>query len=231
VKVPSEDIFMSDDMSGRMNVADIMAMLGGNGANSWMNNPFIWMVFLVLFGNGGFGFGNNGRGNVTAQGELTRAEMVDGFNNQNLQNDVRSAISAITQGFADTNYVANTNANMINQSINNLGAQTQMGFCTTNGNIDSLKYEMAQNCCDIKNALHTEGELTRGLITQNTIQELRDKLSEKDNTLQSAQLALANANQTQNILNSLGRFVPYAGSNPCSPCTTNQFPCCTGTSW
>jgi hypothetical protein len=216
-------------MSGEMDPADIMAMLNGNGANNWMNNPFIWMVFLVLFGNGGFGFGGNGRGNTTAQGELTRAEMVDGFNNQNLQNDVRSAMSAITQGFADTNYVANTNANMINQSINNLGAQTQMGFCTTNGNIDSLKYEMAQNCCDIKNALHTEGELTRGLITQNTIQDLRDKLLEKDNTLQSAQLALANANQTQNILNSLGRFVPYAGTSPC--CSTNQVPCCSAGSW
>jgi hypothetical protein len=216
-------------MSGEMDPADIMAMLNGNGANNWMNNPFIWMVFLVLFGNGGFGFGGNGRGNTTAQGELTRAEMVEGFNNQNLQNDVRSAMSAITQGFADTNYVANTNANMINQSINNLGAQTQMGFCTTNGNIDSLKYEMAQNCCDIKNALHTEGELTRGLITQNTIQDLRDKLLEKDNTLQSAQLALANANQTQNILNSLGRFVPYAGTSPC--CSTSQVPCCSAGSW
>jgi hypothetical protein len=213
---------------GTMSPADLMAMMGNtnNGANAWMNNPFIWFVFLALFGNGGFaGFG--GGRSAAAEAELTRAEMMDGFNNQTLQSDLKGIGAAMTSGFADANITANANANMINHNLCNLSSETQMGFCSVNNNIGSLKYEMAQNCCDIKNAVHAEGETTRALITQNTIQDLRDKLAEKDNTLQSAQLALANANQTQSILNSLGRFVPYAGTSPCNPCgATYNTPCC-----
>lgn len=210
---------------GTMSPADLMAMIGNsnNGANAWMNNPFIWFVFLALFGNGGFNFGGGGR-SATAEAELTRAEMMDGLNNQSVQSDLRGIGSAIASGFADANITANSNANMINQSLCGLGSNVQMGFCGVNNNIGSLKYEMAQNCCEIKNAVHSEGETTRALITQNTIQDLRDKLAEKDNTLQSAQLALANANQTQSILNSLGKFVPYAGGVPCS--STFNAPCC-----
>jgi hypothetical protein len=141
--------------------------------------------------------------------------MLDGFNNQTLQSDLRGISSVITNGFADSALAANNNANMINQNLCNMNSSNQMGFCSVNNNIGSLKYEMAQNCCDIKNAIHSEGETTRSLITQNTIQDLRDKLAEKDNTLQSAQLTLANTNQTQTILNNLGRFVPFAGNNPC----------------
>lgn len=220
---------MSEGFEG-MSPADFMAMMnnGNGGVNTWLNNPFIWFVFLAIFGGGNFGFGGFGnRGSAVAQGELTRAEMMEGFNNQTLQSDLRGIGSAIASGFADANITANTNANMLNQSLCNLGSETQMGFCGVNNNIGSLKYEMAQNCCEIKNAVHAEGETTRALITQNTIQDLRDKLAEKDNTLQSAQLALANANQTQNILNSLGRFVPYAGTS--TPCCGNNFmtPCAT----
>ena len=80
---------------------------------------------------------------------------------------------------------------------------------------------MSQNTSTITNAIHTEGEETRKLITGNTIQNLRDKLSEKDSELQSAQLTLANSVQTNNILNTLGRFVPYSGCG--SVCGNGSF--------
>ena len=80
---------------------------------------------------------------------------------------------------------------------------------------------MAQNCCDLKTVMHGEGEATRALITQNTIQDLRDKLADKDNELQSAQFTLANANQIQNILNTLGRYVPYQGMEAVYGCSNN----------
>ena len=44
-------------MGHELSPADIMAM-NGNNNEAWMNNPFIYLVWLALLGNGGF-FGGN----------------------------------------------------------------------------------------------------------------------------------------------------------------------------
>ena len=38
-----------------------------------------------------------------------------------------------------------------------------------------MQAQQAQCCCDVKTAIHAEGEATRALINANTMQELRDK--------------------------------------------------------
>ena len=40
----------------------------------------------------------------------------------------------------------------------------------------ALQTQMSNCCCDIKTAIHSEGEATRSLIQQNEIQQLRDKV-------------------------------------------------------
>ena len=45
-----------------------MAAMMGGGMNNWMNNPFAYLMFLALFRNGGFGFGDgHGAGIATTQ--------------------------------------------------------------------------------------------------------------------------------------------------------------------
>lgn len=51
-----------------------MAAMMGGGMNSWMNNPFAYLMFLALFRNGGFGFGGDGAGTAT-QGIETQAQL------------------------------------------------------------------------------------------------------------------------------------------------------------
>lgn len=209
--------------------SDLLALMNNNGGmgNMW-NNPFMYLIWLAMFGNGfgGFGFGNNA---AAAQGSLTRAELVDGFNNQTIQNDVRGIQSSLSEGFAgiaqnlcsgfaNTNANANQNANMISQAINTNTFQNQLNTTGINNSINNLKYEMAQNCCELKTAMHAEGEETRDLIQSTVVQDLRDKLADKSSELQAAQITLANTAQTQNILNSLGKYVP-GGCSPCSPCS------------
>lgn len=99
--------------------------------------------------------------------------------------------------------------------------------CSTQREVIESKYDTAlqmaqlgyQNqlcCCDLKNAIHAEGEQTRALITENTIQSLRD-------ALQSTQAVLNSSAQTQSIVNQLKPFPvpayitcsPYATSNAC----------------
>lgn len=51
------------------------AMMGG-GMNNWMNNPFAYLMFLVLFRNGGFGFGDRNGAGVATQGIETQAQVI-----------------------------------------------------------------------------------------------------------------------------------------------------------
>ena len=88
----------------------------------------------------------------------------------------------------------------------------------TNRNIDAVRYEAAKNTCDITNAIHAEGEATRALINQNTMQELRDQL-------QAAQLQLGNLAQTNTLISTLRPF-PQPAYITCSPYTAvNGYGC------
>lgn len=82
-------------------------------------------------------------------------------------------------------------------------------FGEVNRNIDAVRAEAYKNTCEITNAIHAEGEATRALMTQNTIQGLRDQL-------QAAQLQLGNLSQTSTLINTLRPF-PQPAYITCSP--------------
>lgn len=234
--------------------ADIMAMMnnnnGMNGNNMW-NNPFMYLIWLAIFGNAGFGgFGNN-----AANGTVTRAELADGLNNQTVLNDLRGIETGMNSGICNLgdivqNSMANAaqqrcngfsgvnanisnginsintamlqNGNSIINAINQSSAAQQIANCNLSHAIQDNKYEMAQNTCSITTAVHEEGEKTRGLLTAQQMQNLRDSKEAVERDLQSAKMALANANQTQNILSSLGRYVSYSGCGNNCGCGGNN---------
>lgn len=203
------------------------------GINGQWNNPFMYLIWLAMFGNG-IGFGNN-----AVNGMVTRAELADGLNNQTVLNDLRtisnglsnigSSIQSNSNGISQQlcSGINNLNTSMLNNSngivnaINTAAANQQVTNCNIAHSIQDNKYEIAQNTCAITNAVHQEGELTRKTIYDQQMQDLRDAKESTERQLQSAQFTLANANQTQNILGSIGRFVPYAGYG--SVCGCNNF--------
>jgi hypothetical protein len=50
---------------------------------------------------------------------------------------------------------------------------------------------MSKGFCDVAGAIHAEGEATRALINANTMQELRDKLADKDRELMTVNFQLS----------------------------------------
>lgn len=178
------------------------------------------MILLWAF-RGGFG-GYGGAESAAIQGAMTRSDLYEGLESQNISaqvSGVREAVcnmnSVIMQGNSDLAREISAGFGALNTNVLLGNAQTdgkiaqvdynnQLGVCSINRNIDAVRAENAQNTCAITTAIHCEGEATRALITQNEIQQLRTDL-------QAAQLTLANAAQTQNILNTMGRFVPYPG--------------------
>jgi hypothetical protein len=186
-----------------------MAMTRDSGAE-WMNNPFIYLVWLALLGNGGIFGGNR---DAATQGALTRSDLFEGFNNQDVNGQLRGISSGVCDGF----YAVNTG--MLN-GFNGLGARIDECCCTTNRNIDASRYEAAKNTCDITNAIHAEGEATRALINANTVQMLRDKLDETSKQLQTANFQLSQQAQNAYLINEI-RPCAKPAYITCSPYVTS----------
>ena len=222
-----------------LSAADIMAMTKDDGQNNWMNNPFIYLVWLALLGGNGGLFGRNDRGDCATQGALTRSDMYEGFNNQDVNNQLRG----ITYGLSDGFYAVNTGMlngfngiqrdlcqgfNAVTSGISNLGYQMSNCCCGIERNIDAVRYEAAQNTCQITNAIHSEGEATRALINANMVQDLRDRLEARDRDILSRDFQLSQLNQNATLINAI-KPCPIPAYITCSPYATNNCsPCCCG---
>lgn len=177
-----------------MSVADVLALTRGEESNGFGgSNAFLWVIliflFFLAFGGGGGLFGNNDSAAVA--NDLSQVER-----------DILTTSCANGKEILENRYTTQL-------GFQTLGSQMASCCCETNRNIDSVRAENYKNTCEITNAIHSEGEQTRALITANTIQELRDNL-------QSAQLSLQNVAQTQNLVNQL-KPCPVPAYITCSP--------------
>lgn len=196
-------------MGHEYSLSDIAAM-NGNENNAMWNNPFIYLVWLAVLGRGGI-FGGNGAGDPAVQGALTRSDLFEGFNNQ----DVNAQLRGITNGICDGFYATR-------QGISELGYAMKDCCCGINRNIDAVRYEGAKNTCDITTAIHAEGEATRALINANTVQALRDKLEDRDRELLTANFQLSQQAQNAYLLGEI-RPIARPAYITCSPYTTSSF--------
>ena len=174
-----------------MTLSDIAAVMPKNTADHdgflEGNGIIILILFFLIFGFGGWG--NNGNGNLSA-------DMQRGFDTQS----VISKLDGLSSGLCDTAY---ENARLIEQNtVTNMQGfnQTQMGmmqgFNGVQDSLNNLSHQMEQCCCNLKT------------------QMMQDKYDTLNRDYQQALSTITNATQTQNILNSLGRYV----TNP--PCPT-----------
>ena len=201
-------------MNEGLSAADVMAMTKDSGSE-WMNNPFIYLVWLALLGNGGFGGFGGG-----AQGAITRSDLFEGFNNQDVNGQLRGITSGICDGFYATNTGMLNGFNSLQGALAENRFASQNCCCETNRNIDAVRYEGAKNTCDITSAIHSEGEATRALINANTMQALRDKLEDRDRELMTANFQLSQQAQNSYLLNEL-RPCAKPAYITCSPYVTN----------
>lgn len=202
--------------------ADIMAMTQGDNNNNGFGGTWTWvffLFFLLAWGGGGlFGGGST-------QGALTRAELADGLGRQDMfrnQDMILTEVSAFERDA--TNRWGNIQYEVMKGLNDNRFAQQEC-CCTTNRNIDAVRYENAKNTCDIVN---TSNLNTRDILTNQNAGVQRildylatDKIEGLRTELQSANLTIQNMNQTTNLLNSL-RPYPTPAYITCSPYTANS---------
>lgn len=203
-------------------IGAIMSLKNGNANSDMMNNPFLWLIFLALFGSNGFGGGN-----ATTNADIQRLE---GLINNNHNNDL--ALSAINGNReAITSLASNLNCSVASLSNAIDGVRNAMASCCCDIKtlIQSTAYEtqlrdltntnsINSNLCNITNTI-TNGFANIGytaerntnmiiqaqnastqrlvdLINTNNVNELTEKLNQ-------ARLELSQSNQTQAIINAL----------------------------
>lgn len=130
-------------MDSGLTASDVLALTknddGFMGGNSWS-----WLIIILLFMGGGFGF--NGRGSAA-----TTEDVASGFstntilsNQRDMGNMLFGLQNGINQGFSGVNTAILTSGCNIERAIDSC-------CCTTNRNIDGIRYEMAKGFCDVIN--------------------------------------------------------------------------------
>lgn len=186
-----------------MTPADVAAVTRNNEGYDGFGGGWCWIIILfVLFAWGGNGFGNKGEA-------LTRAELCDGFNFQNVERGITGIQNGLCDGFYAQNTTMLQGFNSIGTAIAENRFSSQQCCCETNRNIDAVRYENAKNTCDIINAGTANTQKILDFLTQDKIEALRTEL-------QSAQLALQNNAQTSTLISTL-RPIPIPAYPTCSP--------------
>ena len=174
------------NMEGKegINILPVVGSGGGGGTDAattmamMNNNPWMYLVMLALFGNGGFGIGGNRPGvspgaaalDIETQNKLSslQAQINDNNNNQWAREAIQGNTFAISQLAQNLNVDYNqlTQAiNSVNFGIAQLGSQTGMGIAgVTNainlGNLNIIQ-QMKDCCCATQKQILEQGYQSR----------------------------------------------------------------------
>ena len=171
-----------------LSASDVLALTRGSGDGFGFDGVggfILLFIFLIAISGNGFGFGgNNGTG-------LALADIQNSLYNQSQDNNAR----ALSQG------QCNITDAILNASYNNLLASKD------------TQYQISNSTSALSNQIANQTLAMQDMFNQAQIRELSDKLAttrdELSNTRQSAYLVNAINEQTNTILNSLGKWRSY----------------------
>lgn len=156
-------------MENNYSLSDIAAATGegfGGGSNSWV----LIILFALIFGGGGL-FGGN-RGDFGAYATAgSQLEILLGQQFQNIDNK----IDRIGNGIADATFA-------LNNSVTTEGRANQMQLadccCTTNRNIDSVRFDMANYSAAIQANDNANTQKILDALCQNKIDSLQGQVNQ-----------------------------------------------------
>lgn len=153
---------MSENMS--IPVSYPIGMGCYNNNNDWAQNPFMYLIFLALFGQNGFGFGNRGAGMTPAGAEIAG-------NINSSVDDARSKIAEVKgmveAGKCDLAGIENIlgtlglRVDSVKDTV--LGALNSLDKSVMNGNYN-LASKICECCCSTKQAISDAAYATSSKI-------------------------------------------------------------------
>ena len=185
-----------------------------NGGGLWL-----FAILALMWGGGGFGFGNNGFANAIGYENLaTSNEVQRGFDNQNAMANQREILSEVTNGTAQsvatTNQVFHDTLNVIQDKYSEL-ARDVYGV---SGQVAQVMANQNQCCCDTKMLIQETSAQNRYDNAMNT-QKILDALAQnKIEALQGKVQQLELAQNLQNVVRYPNSMSYNAGQSPFCNC-------------
>lgn len=195
-------------MENALTSGDI-ALLENRRGDDMYGGGFFWIfALLMLFmGGGAYGFGNRGGGINDYATAASQQDILFGQHFQNIDNK----IDRLGNGIADATFALNNTivdqGQRVGAAVNAEGRNLQMQIadccCTTQRNIDSVRFDMANyaNAIQANDAANTQKILDT--LAQNKIEALQQKVSALE--LQSAMCGVVRYPMASTY---------YAGNNP-----------------
>ena len=218
--------------SNCMSPADMAAVMGTNNRGNdafggYGADMIIWLIVIAAIFNGGFGFGgwggNGGFNSPAGQGALTRTDIDAALSTKGIESGITGIGTQLCNGF-----------NSVNSNISNLGYNLQNCCCDLKQGLGEVNYNLAAQTNILQNTVNNNGTAIQQALntgfrdvidaqnagTQRIVDMItQDKIQSLQTELQSAQLQLSNAAQTNNIVNAL-RPTPVPSYPVMSPYTS-----------
>lgn len=148
-------------MDNNMSYADFAAM-SNNGANGQWNNPFIYLLWMMFFGNGGNGFGFGG-GNAAANAAQFQnlSDLIQDNHNSDL---TMQAIAGNTAAITQLASALNTSTDNVIGAINAMSTQMQQGNCQIKTEILNQGYQSRLDNCQQTNTILQQSQNLANVI-------------------------------------------------------------------
>lgn len=150
----SNDALAYAAMANKNNDPMAMAAMMNGGMNNWNNSPWMYLIFLALFGGNGFGFGNRGGlqgAEIQDQIQSLRSQIADNHNNDLAMQAIQGNVTAIGQ---------------LSQNLNCDFGQLQTAVCNIQSAIQQVGGQIGSSVERVINAAN--------LGDTNIIQQLKD---------------------------------------------------------
>lgn len=198
--------------NGGMSPADYAAISN----NGFGDNSFFWVFALLLLGGGGFGNWGGGNNAVNA----LNADIQRGFDTQNLSQQTRDILGAVTNGTAQTIAASTANATNAINAIKDGNAALIREFGNVETALTALSGKQAECCCDVKQLVQATASATQAQIAQNEynaamrdaatnanitaqVQSLKDMMYQQREAAQAARIQNL---ELQNAMSGVMRF-------------------------
>ena len=166
-----------------------------NGDGMMGGSNWIWIILIFFLIGGNNGGGLFGGGGVAANGATNLINNDFLYSQQKIDNLGQAIITQTNQ----LNQTMNAGFNGVQMALCQQGHQIDSGFCQTNRNIDSVKFQMAQDTCTITSAIGASAQTLLNYMTGQEIANWRERALSAENREN-------NANQTAAII---GQLQPY----------------------
>lgn len=210
-------------MDGNLSASDVALLDGDNG--NWGGNAMMWIFALLILACGGLGFGGRGGGPGYQPQYATQDFVQSGFNFNDLQDQNRDILGAITSGTAQTVAATNQTFHDTTSALSDKYSELQRDIATLAVNQTANLANQNQCCANLTSAIEGvryDGAMNTAAINANTTAQTQkildaisgNRMADMQNQINQLQLQQAVAG----VVRYPSASTYYAGNNPFCNC-------------